>query len=170
MCERHLFDWFPSLSIWRVMTWGFTGTAANTTSLASFVPVLRRTCALGGKTASHSEVFDQVSYRWDELDVTYQVNFKYKTVLFLKNSVGILCRSFFINFFIYLFIYFFLLFCFCPYVFLLEIFLFVFCFKLRTRTSMPEAGFEPAILWTKRVESGHASTPWATRTGPPRIK
>ena len=24
---------------------------------------------------------------------------------------------------------------------------------------MPKAGFEPAILWTKRVESGHASTP-----------
>ena len=36
---------------------------------------------------------------------------------------------------------------------------------------MPEAGFEPAFLWTKRVESGHASTPWATRTGSfnPRI-
>ena len=34
---------------------------------------------------------------------------------------------------------------------------------------MPEAGFESAILWTKRVESGHASTPWATRTGFIRI-
>ena len=47
--------------------------------------------------------------------------------------------------------------------------LFVFCFKLhtqrRTQKSMPEEGFEPAILWTKRVESDHASTPWATRTG-----
>ena len=47
--------------------------------------------------------------------------------------------------------------------------LFVYCFKLhiqrRTQTPMLEAGFEPAILWTKRVESGHASTPWATRTG-----
>ena len=67
--------------------------------------------------------------------------------------------------YIYIYIY-------CPYVSLLDIFFSfycLFCFTLhtqrRTQTSMPEVGFDHAILWTKGVESGHASTPWAIRTG-----